>query len=41
MIGAVLLEFFGQFFLAAPGVIVAVTLKALDCQTCNTNQNRM
>jgi hypothetical protein len=39
--GAVLLELGGHAFLAAPGVIVAVALKALDCQACDTNQNRM
>jgi hypothetical protein len=39
MLGAVLLQFVGQFILHAPGVVVAIAFVAADCQTCNTSQN--
>ena len=37
---AVLLQVVGQFILLAPAVVVAIAFVALDCQTCNTSQNR-
>jgi hypothetical protein len=38
VIGAILLEHFRQGVLTTPAVIVAVTLKTLDCQACEKSR---